>query len=309
MPFAEMNASQLFGYLFSLIPTVLIELACLVTFTPLARFAERIIGFLTTPLRKPVEILQERLTPPTGALAAFGGWPGIAYLACATVFSCAVVHHSLNHGTTPLKLHTELLYNTTFGAFVGLLQSNLSSNFSAVTLVSIGASAFLAGFLSSSLDDAKWYVRLPGHLISLVAYAMLARYLTAPLQAIADWGYTTLVSLFHWQFTAFLPALGNILLLILLGYIALLLILMTLHEYFIIIACIFPAFVVAVPVQIIMSNITHPAVQTFWQTKGDMLTVAVCVIAAELIQPYVEDIHSFICNRIPFLQKLALKED
>ena len=230
MPIAGITIGQLIVDLIEFLLTILVEIGCLLLFTPLARFSERAIGFLTTPLKKPIDKLREKLPTSEGSLSAFGGWAGIAYLTCATAFSCAAAYHFLTHGTTTLEFFTDLLYNTVFGSFAGLLQGNFSENFTAVAFVSVGVSAFLAGFLSSPLNDAKWYVRLPGHVISLVAYAMLAHYLTAPLQAIATWGYTSFVSLFHWQTTAFFPALGNILLLILLSYLALLLILMTLHE-------------------------------------------------------------------------------
>ena len=305
MSIAGMTAGQLIGFLFELLLTVLIEVGCLLLFTPLARLADRILGVLTVPLQKPVDKLRERLVTPAGSLSAFGGWAGIAYLSCATVFSCAAAHHFLTHGTTTLEFFTELLYNTVFGAFASLLQGNFSENFTAVAFVSIGVSAFIAGFLSSSLNGAKWYVRLPGHVISLVAYAMLARLLTAPLQAVATWGHTSLVSLFHWQTASFFPVLGKILLLILLGYFALLLILMTLHEYFVTVACVLPAFAVALPVPIILSNITHPAVQTFWHNWQDTIIIVIWVVVAELIQPHLETVHSFVCNQIPPLKKFA----
>ena len=305
MAFSEMNAGQITGYLFSLLLAVLVELACLLFFTPLARLTERILDFLTRPLQKPMDKLQERLASPTGPLATFGGWMGLAYLVCATVFSCAAAHYFLTHGTTTSEFFTELLYNTVFGAFASLLQGNFSENFTAVAFVSIGVSAFIAGFLSSSLNGAKWYVRLPGHVISLVAYAMLARLLTAPLQAVATWGHASLVSLFHWQTASFFPVLGKILLLILLGYFALLLILMTLHEYFVTVACVLPAFAVALPVPIILGNITHPAVQTFWNNWEDTIIIVIWVVVAELIQPHLETVHSFVCNQIPPLKKFA----
>lgn len=305
MAFAEMNAGQITGYLFSLLLAVLVEVICLLFFTPLARLVERILGFLTRPLQKPMDKLQERLASPTGPLAAFGGWRGLAYLVCATVFSCAASFYFLTHGTTTLEFFTELLYNTVFGAFASLLQDNFSGNFTPIAFVSIGVSAFIAGFLSSSLNDAKWYVTLPAHVISLVAYAMLARLLTDPLQAVASWGYTTLVSLFNWQTTAFFPALGKILLLVLLGYFAVLLILMTLHEYFVTIACVLPAFAVSIPVGVIMNNITHPVVQAFWNNWEDTILVATWVVAAELIQPHLEDVYSFVRKRIPSSKNFA----
>lgn len=305
MSFAGITVGQIIGYIFDLLLAVLVEIACLLLFTPLARLAERILGFLTAPLQKPVDKLREKLMPPDGPLAAFGGWAGIAYLSCATAFSCAAAYHFLTHGTTSQEFFTDLLYNTVFGSFAGLLQGNFAENFTAVAFVSVGVSAFLAGFLSNPLNSAKWYVRLPGHVISLVAYAMLAHYLTAPLQAIATWGHTSLVSLFSWQTTAFFPALGKILLLILLGYFALLLILMTLHEYFVTFACVLAAFAVALPVLVILSNIPHPAFQTFWNNAGDTITVALWVLAAELLQPHLETVHSFVCNRIPPLRKFA----
>lgn len=308
MPFAAMTVGQIIGYIFDLLLTIPVEIGCLLLFTPLARLAERILGFLTAPLQKPVDKLRERFPSPTGFLAAFGGWAGIAYLSCATAFSCAAAYHFLTHGTTSQEFFTDLLYNTVFGSFAGLLQGNFAENFTAVAFVSVGVSAFLAGFLSSPLNNAKWYVRLPGHVISLVAYAMLAHYLTAPLQEIATWGHTSLVSLFHWQTTAFFPALGKIILLILLGYFALLLILMTLHEYFVTFACVLAAFAVALPALIILSNISHPAFQTFWNNSGETITVALWVLAAELIQPHLETIHSFVCNHIPPLRKFANKK-
>lgn len=305
MSFTEMNAGQIFGYFLDLLLAVLVEIGCLVLFTPLARLAERFLGFLTAPLQKPIKKLQERFESPSDSLSAFGGWAGIAYLSCATVFSCSTAYHFLTHGTTSSEFFTDLLYNTVFGAFASLLQGNFSENFTAVAFVSIGVSAFIAGFLSSPLNDAKWYVKLPGHVISLVAYAMLAHYLTAPLQAVATWGHASFVSLFHWQTASFFPALGKILLLILLGYFALLLILMTLHEYFVTIACVLPAFAVSLPVLIVLSNISHPDFQTFWLNAGDTITVALWVLAAELIQPHLEDVHSFVCNRIPPLRRFA----
>ena len=305
MSFAGITVGQIIGVIFEFLLTILVEIGCLLLFTPLARLAERILGFLTGPLQKPVEKLREKLTPSDRSLAAFGGWAGIAYLSCATAFACAAAYHFLTHGTTPSEFFTDLLYNTVFGSFAGLLQGNFAENFTAVAFVSVGVSAFIAGFLSSSLNNAKWYVRLPGHIISLVAYAMLAHYLTAPLQAIATWGHTSLISLFHWQTTAFFPVLGKVLLLIILGYFALLLILMTLHEYFVTFACVLAAFAVALPVLTILSKIPDPSFQAFWHSSGDTITVALWVLAAELIQPHLEAIHSFVCNQIPPLRKFA----
>lgn len=303
MPIAGMSIGQLIVYLIEFLLTILVEIGCLLLFTPLARFAERALGFLTAPLQKPVDKLREKLPPPEASLSAFGGWAGVAYLACATAFSCAAAYHFLSHGTTTLEFFTDLLYNTVFGSFAGLLQGNFSENFTAVAFVSVGVSAFIAGFLSSPLNNAKWYVRLPGHVVSLVAYAMLAHYLTAPLQAIADWGYASFVSLFHWQTTSFFPVLGKILLLIPLCYAALLLILMTLHEYFVTFASVLAAFAVALPVLIILSNIPHPAFQAFWQSAGDTVTVALWVLAAELFQPHLETVYSFVRNHLSVFKK------
>ena len=305
MPFAQMTAGQIVGYIIDLLLTLLAEVGCLLLFTPLARFVEKILGFLTGPMQKPIDKFRDKLETPTGPLAPFGGLLGIAYLVCATVFCCVASHAMLSRGTTYTEFFTDLLFNTAFGAFASLFQDNFSGNFTPVAFVSIGVSAFIAGFFASSLKNAKWYVKLPGHVISLVASAILARLLTAPFQAVADWGAGSIVSLYHWQAAGFFPVLWKILLLILLCYIALLLILMTLHEYLVLAACVLPAFAVSIPVILIMVNITHPSVQAFWNNWADAILVAICVLAAELIQPYLEEVYAFVRKQIPRRKKHA----
>ena len=118
----------------------------------------------------------------------------------------------------------ELIYNTTIGFIIGMIENGQE-----VTPAAFAAIAFSGALLplclkahKSDINDVPFYVHIPCYLVYLVFSASLAMMLTGIFQAIGDWGFQAIVTLFNEGNNEFFPILGKILALIPLCYFALL---------------------------------------------------------------------------------------
>lgn len=125
-----------------------------------------------------------------------------------------------------------LVLHTPVGSFFGFFIEGL--NFTPATAVSI---AFSGTLFSACMGDdepdgfAGFLIRLLRHIVFFVGFAHLAVLLSQLFQIIGDWGYNTLIALFNAQTGSFFSTVGNILLLLVIGYPAIVMFLLAIKEY------------------------------------------------------------------------------
>lgn len=205
-------------------------------------FVYTIIGKVIKLMWKPFKLLwnlirdflEDRFSLPyyvDSKFSAFNGFLPFCLFIAALIF--AVVNIWVNLGAGNMKFMEELLYNTTFGFFISLI--NQGQQITPAACVAIAFSGALLPLCmnahKSEFDRVRWYVRVPCFMVYLVATAVFAILFTDVFQVVGEWGYRTIVDLFNQNDMAFFAVAGRILALIPLCYIALLVCLVAVKNF------------------------------------------------------------------------------
>lgn len=202
------------------------------------------IVMLSNLMSKPFQLLWDKLKafldnklPISGNLnrkfSAFNGFGPFVLLIVATVFSGVSFWISSYNWDSNDNYFTYILYNTTLGSFIGFMNDGL--DFTPATLVAI---AFTGSLMSACMDaydpedeKAPIYIRIPCYVVYLVTFSILAIMLSGVFQTVGQWGYETILALYHKDGGSFWAVVGKILAMIPLCYVALLLCLITVRTY------------------------------------------------------------------------------
>ena len=186
---------------------------------------KKIKGFFARKLPVP-ETLNRKFS-------AFNGFAPFLLFSGALVFAVVAFWISSRNWSAHDNYLTYMVFNTTVGSFFGFFSDGI--DFTPATLVAIAFSGALLPLCMSTHNredkKAPVYIRVPCYSVYLVAGSILAVLLTGVFQAVGQWGYQTIMDLYHQKNGGFFLTVGKILALIPLGYMALLLLLIAIKTY------------------------------------------------------------------------------
>ena len=244
-------ALWIFSAIFFII-TILICLALFVYISYLIQWTNKATAFVATPLtllwKKIKQFLKKYENPQTAITLnykfhVFGDFKGFLFFSLMGIFAIAMflsVASKLSDGTELLLM---ALDNTVIGACIIAMSEQTLTDVSAPFILATGFSAGFSLFCMKPVGEGKWYIKLCMYLFSVVAMIALAMVLENVFQVVGNWGYGVMTDLFRQSGRGFFYAIWRILVLIVLGYIALLLILTVIEQYLSFIAY-FPFFLI-----------------------------------------------------------------
>ena len=207
-------------------------------------WAYGLIVWLSNLMCKPFGLLPKKLTKVLSQkqlipadlnqrFSVFNGFVPFLLFAFAILFSTVAFLISSHTWNINDNYFTQLMYNTTLGSFIGFMTDGL--DFTPATLVAIAFSHALLPLCMNTHNKkdkkAPIYIRIPCYIVYLLASAVLASMLAGVFQSVGQWGYQTMLSLYAKKAGNFLLAVGKIIALIPLAYVALLLCLITIRTY------------------------------------------------------------------------------
>ena len=196
------------------------------------------IKFLTTPFKLLAEWLSDLLFRSRKfsntfdkldyKFDAMGGCVPF-FLFLASLLFVLVYILFLVSGSMSATTIENIFFNTTVGSFFTLINSGFS--FSPGVVLTAAFASLFAHLCIDKASETKWYVWIPYCIVFICMSTILAMLLSSAFDSFGTWGYNTIIALataktaIFWKILGFIP-------LILLGYLAITVIVITVREYF-----------------------------------------------------------------------------
>ena len=164
---------------------------------------------------------------------AVNGFAPFVLLMAAIVFSVVAFVISSFAWDKNDNYLTYMVYNTTLGSVTGFLSEGLP--FTPATLVAIAFSGMLLPMCMNAHNrenkKAPIYIRIPCYVVYLVTSSIVAMMLSEVFQVVGEWGYQSILALYHGLGESIFLSILKIIALIPLCYVALLLCMITIKTY------------------------------------------------------------------------------
>ena len=199
-----------------------------------------LIDLMSRPFQKLAdkikELLAKRFPIPdklNSKFRAVNGFAPFVLLVAAIIFSVVAFVISSFAWDKNDNYLTYMLYNTTLGSVAGFLSDGLP--FTPATLVAIAFSGMLLPMCMDAHNTenkkAPIYIRIPCYMVYLVTSSIVAMMLSGVFQAVGEWGYQSILALYHGLGESVFLSIVKIIALIPLCYVALLLCMITIKTY------------------------------------------------------------------------------
>ena len=271
-------------------------------FLPLSQGFKKLSEIITFGLKEKLEDWMEPWEE-SGFCGAFGGRRGLVILGGSLGLAGITAIVLLLMGKTGEDLLGIFVENTIFGSMLGIMNSGINL-LTASAVVSVGVSVYIGDLLALQFRETKWYIKLlimPFLVAGTVALAVILR---VPFGWLAIGGERVIAPLFQvWETQTFLNIL-RLIPAIIIGYVALVLILTTIAEYF----ATFAAAMMGLALVSVILLIPMLFGLEIPSTANDGVFVVI-ILAIEAFKAYMMDIYTCLSDKLPFLPEFDFDLD